>query len=301
MAIGLLWLLAAGLQAQAHFFTPYWWRSGLAESVMGQPAMVSRSILWVTSALSAHAALANSLAITVQAGIGLCLVIGRLERAAIAASVPWALAVWWVGEGLGGLPTGFAQLAAGAPGPVLFYPLIAVLAWPRGSPGGDGRQKAVSTAAGAVWLALWLGGAVLELPWRFSTVQVLHANIEQNSLDQPHWLSTVAQGSYHLVGAHSLALPAVLALAQTGVGIGVLGVRTRPFALAAGAILALLFWVVAQDFGGILSRSATDPGSGPLLVLLAFVVASSPPRGDCPVRAPSLRSAYRVSRYPLPL
>ncbi|HET6874295.1 MAG TPA: hypothetical protein VFH70_05925, partial [Acidimicrobiales bacterium] len=150
MAIGLLWLLDAGLQAQAHFFTSDWWRNDLAESVMGQPAVVSRSILWATGVLSAHAGLANGLAVVTQAGIGLCLAIGRFERAAIAASVPWALAVWGVGEGLGGLPTGFAQLAGGAPGPVLFYPLIAVLAWPRRSTGGDGREQAVSTAAAGV-------------------------------------------------------------------------------------------------------------------------------------------------------
>jgi hypothetical protein len=270
-----MWLFDAGLQCQAHLFTADWWSNDLAESVMGQPAMVSRSILWVTGVLSPHAGPANSLAIAVQAAIGLCLVIGRLERVAISASVPWALAVWWLGEGLGGLPTGFAQLAGGAPGPVLFYPLITALAWPRRSTGGDGREQPVPTAAAGVWLAVWLGGAVLELPWRFPTAQVLQANLEQNSLDQPRWLSGIAHASYDLVGAHRLALPAALVLAQIGIAIGVVGARTRPYALAAGAILAVLFWVAVQGFGGILSGSATDPGSGPLLVLLAFVVPSA--------------------------
>lgn len=33
--------------------------------------------------------------------------------------------------------------------------------------------------------------------------------------------------------------------------------------------LALLIWVVGQDFGGILTGQATDLNTGPLLILLA--------------------------------
>jgi hypothetical protein len=94
----------------------------------------------------------------------------------------------------------------------------------------------------------------------------------------------MAHASYDLVGAHQLVLPVMLSIAQIGIAIGVFGARSRPYALGAGAFLALLFWVAAQDFGGLASGSATDPGSGPLLVLLAFVVASARPRVQVPVR-----------------
>lgn len=42
----------------------------------------------------------------------------------------------------------------------------------------------------------------------------------------------------------------------------------RP-ALVAGVALSLVFWVLGQNFGGILAGNATDPGAGPLYVLLA--------------------------------
>jgi hypothetical protein len=47
----------------------------------------------------------------------------------------------------------------------------------------------------------------------------------------------------------------------------------RPFAkatLVLAIVVALVIWVVAEAFGGILASSATDPNSGPLLVLLAL-------------------------------
>ncbi len=39
--------------------------------------------------------------------LGLRLVASRFERAAIVASIPWAVGIWWVGERFGALPTGF--------------------------------------------------------------------------------------------------------------------------------------------------------------------------------------------------
>ena len=46
---------------------------------------------------------------------------------ALAASIAWALAVWWLGEGLGGVLTGAASPVTGAPGAALLYALAAVL------------------------------------------------------------------------------------------------------------------------------------------------------------------------------
>ena len=40
-------------------------------------------------------------------------------------------------------------------------------------------------------------------------------------------------------------------------------------ALVLAVITALALWVTGEDFGGILSGSATDPNTGPLLVLIA--------------------------------
>ena len=267
--LGVLWLLDAALQAQPHFFTYDWWHRDLPESVMGQPAAVSHSILWVTGLLSGHPVLANAIAVAVQAGIGGCLVVGRGERAAIAVSIPWALAVWWIGEGFGAVPTGFAQLAGGAPGPVLLYVLIGLLAWPRPGIPGCGERPVVWALAGSAWAALWVGGAVLEVPWRVPTGQALQANIEQDGLGEPSWLAHVSADTYSLVAAHPLAVPIALSVAQIAIGAAILFRPLRTSALAAGAGLAGLFWVTVQALGGLPTGGATDPGAGPLMVLLS--------------------------------
>ena len=43
-------------------------------------------------------------------------------------------------------------------------------------------------------------------------------------------------------------------------------------------VVALVIWVVGQAFGVILAGGATDPNSGPLLVLLALAYWPSPAR-----------------------
>jgi hypothetical protein len=66
-------------------------------------------------------------------------------KAALVGSVAWSLAVRWLGEGLGGLFTGTASPITGAPGAVLLYALIAVLAWPAsGIPGRADRTGLAS-------------------------------------------------------------------------------------------------------------------------------------------------------------
>ena len=42
--------------------------------------------------------------------------------------------------------------------------------------------------------------------------------------------------------------------------------------LVAGAALALDYWVFGEAFGGMFTGLATDPNTGPLLVLLALAV-----------------------------
>lgn len=278
--LGGLWLLDAALQAQPHLFSYDWWHNDLAESVMGQPAPVSRSILWATGHLAAHAAAVNAAAVTVQAALGLGLILGRYERAAITASIPWSLGVWWIGEGFGALPTGFAVLPGGAPGPVLLYPLIGLICWPGNSRPTRRHQSIRVGAARRAWTILWAGGAVAGLAWRFPAATMLQANIEQNNSDQPHWLVAVAATAYRTIGSHPLLVASLLFGAQLAVGAGVWPTRTRPYALAGGAVLALVFWATVQGLGGLASGSATDPGSAPLLLLLAVTVASAQERSS---------------------
>lgn len=296
-AVGALWLLDAGLQAQPHLFGAQWWHDHLAQSVMGQPQPVSRSILWIVDVVAAHPAAWNATFVAVQAVLGFCLLAGRFERVAIAASVPWALGIWWVGEGFGLLPTGFATLAAGAPGPVLYYPLLGLLAWPRPAEraGPHGRRVPFLPAA-ALWIGVWAGGSLLELPWRFPPGRVLQADIEEAGAGQPAWLAAMSRHLYTFVGDHAVLIPVVLGLAQCCVALGVLHSSTRRAAIAAGVAITLLYWVAVQGLGAVPGGGATDPGAGPLLVLLGAALwpyRSWPHPG---ARRASGRPAWNVER-----
>jgi hypothetical protein len=53
-------------------------------------------------------------------------------------------------------------------------------------------------------------------------------------------------------------------------------------ALVLAIVVAAVIWVIGEAFGGILAGGATDPNSGPLLILLALAYwplarASAPP------------------------
>lgn len=255
--LGLLWLLDGVLQLQPQMFTADWWDHDLAGSAMGQPEVVRHSILWAVGLVARNPAAWNTGFACLQAAIGLALLTGRWERLAIAASVPWALGVWWIGEGLGMLPAGFATLASGSPGPVLLYPLIGLLAWP----GQDGGPVAQRPARGA-WLLLWAGQSVLQMPLVHPVGQVLTANAHELSGGRSGWAGVLAATHPHL-------LAAVLACTQVAVGLGVVPARHRRFAVVAGAIAAVVYWVGFQYLGGIGRGGATDPSSGPLLLLLA--------------------------------
>jgi hypothetical protein len=54
--------------------------------------------------------------------------------------------------------------------------------------------------------------------------------------------------------------------------------------LVVAIVVFVAVWVAVQDFGGILAGGATDPNSGPLVILLALaywpLVGSDEPAGE---------------------
>jgi hypothetical protein len=78
--------------------------------------------------------------------------------------------------------------------------------------------------------------------------------------------------SSHGDSAPSITLVAVMAL------VGLVGLAGRPWrmaAAAAGALAAAAFWILGQNIGQLYSGQATDPNTGPLIVLMAFALAGS--------------------------
>jgi hypothetical protein len=291
LALGALWLLDAILQYQPVMFTRAFSQM-LAATAEGNPAFVSRPILWDAHLVGQHLVLLNTAFATVQLLLGLGIAWRPTVRLALGASIVWALGVWWFGEGLGGVLTGTASPLNGAPGPVILYALLAVLLWPRergGTAAGSAgpavpfvAARAVGApAARALWLVLWGSLAYFALLPANRAPQALHTMLSGVTVGEPAWLAAISQHGAALLAhqglAASVGLAAVLGLVAVGVYLPPSAARA---VLAVAAVLAAAVGVAGQDLGGILTGSGTDPESGPLLILL--VLAYWPARTGAP-------------------
>jgi hypothetical protein len=273
IALGIVWLLDAALQ-----FQPFMFGRGFATQIIepaaaGEPGLVARPLLWSAHLMAAHPVACNAAFAVVQLAIAAGLLLPRTVRPALAVSVAWALGVWWLGEGLGGTLTGASPLS-GAPGAVILYALIAWLVWQR-SPLGSGAPEAaplrLARAAAApqmVWSVLWGGFAVYLLLPANRAADAVSQVFAGAGAGEPGWIRALDRDLASLTAGHGLAVSVLLAglclIAGAAVWVRPL---TRPGLVLAG-LLGLLFWI-AQAFGGLATGMATDPNSGPLLILLA--------------------------------
>src|SRR2546429_1185362 len=142
LALAVIWVLDGILQYQPSMFTKSF-PDMLAESALGNPAVVAGPITWSASLIDHHVVVLNAIFATIQLALGLGIAWRPTLRLALAASVAWSLAVWWLGEGFGGILAGTASPVNGAPGPVILYAALAVLLWPAdrhpGAPSVAGR------------------------------------------------------------------------------------------------------------------------------------------------------------------
>jgi hypothetical protein len=169
VVLGLVWLLDGALQLQPFMLGTGFARQVIAPGGAGQPDFVALPVRW-----AAHMVAANPVAWDVpfaltQVLLGVGLLIPRTARLALAASIPWALGVWFFGEGLSGLAGGNASLRTGAPGAALLYAVLALAAWPR-------RDRSIEAPAPwlpLAWAVLWVGAAVLDATSRGSALLVV--------------------------------------------------------------------------------------------------------------------------------
>ena len=269
-----IWLLDAALQWQRSMFTKAFGGT-LAATASGNPAVIADPITWVARLVGDHPVALNAVFATIQLLLGLGITWRRTLRLALGASIAWALGVWWLGEGLGGLLNGTANPAGGAPGAVVLYALLAALLWPADRPGPAApftAARAVGTrTARTLWLVLWAVLASVALwpanraPW------ALRDMIAGMGSGEPGWLAATERNAAALVGNRGLAASVVLAVLLALVAIAVY--LPKP-AARAGIVLAIMLaagiWVVGEALGGVLTGSGTDPNTGPLLAILAL-------------------------------
>lgn len=266
IALGLVWLVDGALQLQPFMFTRSFVTQIVAPNTAGQPGFVAWPIKLAEHLIEPRVALFNAFAAALQIAIGLGLLYRPAVKVALAGSLAWALSVWWIGEGLGGLFTGDASPLTGAPGPALLYAFAAVLLWPATA---DRVRGGSSALAG--WMLLWVGSAVLWLLPANRSPASTHDQIV-SAPSGAGWLSRAEANVAGAAGSHGLLIAITAAAVSAAIGISMLRKRAAPLSLVLTAALALVYLVVGQGLGGVLTGTGTDPGSGPLLALLAFAV-----------------------------
>ncbi len=275
IALGTLWIVDGALQLQPSMFRRGFVTAVLLPSATGSPSFVGHPLAVVARLLEPHIAAWNALFAVIQLVIGIGLLLRRSVRAALTACVVWSLAVWWLGEGLGGLRSGSASPLTGAPGAALLYALAALLLWPgrdTPSPGGTVGGLLGDVGARVAWAMLWIGSAALLCQPANLSAGALRTTLTGAAAGEPGWLSRVLVQLGRAVGGGSTVMVVALAVVMAVAGAGVALKWREPALLGLAMAVGVLIWVLGEAFGGVLTGSGTDPSSGPLLVLIALAL-----------------------------
>jgi hypothetical protein len=288
LVLAAIWLLDGVLQYQGFMFSKGF-NQMLAATADGNPAVIARPITWDATLIDHHMVLLNAIFATIQLLLGLGIAFRPTVKVALAASIPWALGVWWFGEGLGGVLSGTASPLNGAPGAVILYALLAVLLWPadRPAPAPFTAARAVGAhVARALWAILWLSLAYFALTPGNRAPEGVNAMITGMQSGEPVWLQDLQKGAASLVAGQGLTVSIVLAVALVLIAAGVyLPSAIAKATLMLAIVVAAVIWVLAEALGAILAGGGTDVNSGPLLALLALAYW---PRRTVPAPRPAV-------------
>jgi len=273
LALAGIWLLDAILQFQAFMFSKGFAQM-LAGTAPGNPWFIADPINWTARIISEHGTAANAVFALIQVLIGLGIALRPTTRIALGTSIGWAVAVWWFGEGFGGVLNGVASPVNGAPGAVIIYALLAVLLWP------PRRERPASFVAGrftgqavakTLWLVLWGSLAYMALWPATRAPKALSGMISGAGSGEPGWLASADNHLASFLVSRGPVTGVVLAVVLAVIAVGVF--IPQPPAVKAVLWLAIVtaaaLWL-AEGLGGMLTGSGTDPNSGLLLALLAL-------------------------------
>ena len=294
LVLATIWLIDGILQLQAFFFTKSFGLQMISGMSSGNPSVIARPIIWSGAAIGHHAVLADAVFAVVQTAIAVAIAWRPTVKIGLGVSIAWAVGVWWVGEGLGGVLNGTANPVNGAPGAVMIYALLAVLLWPTDRAG----LKASFLAARAVgapmakglWLVLWGSFSYFAVLGINRSSQGLHDLITTEAQGEPGWVAWIDHQAASMVDHKGLAVMVVLGVLLLVVAIGTyLPGSFANATVVLAAVIGAVFWVVGENFGALFTNGATDVNSGPLLILLAAAYWRGSLRPDPePVPEPAL-------------
>lgn len=274
LALGSFWTLDGVLQLQPAMFTDRFASQVIRPAGTGQPEPIHSLILLVASIIAAHPITLDLLFAFVQLGIGIELLVGRHQRVALLVSASWGVGVWLTGEGLGGLLSGTALIWNGAPGAALLYIVLSFASWPRTHTSSvEGVIDQPSRWVAKAWFALWATYAVLELFPSGRSGNMIAKVFRSSAASAPSSLQGLIRSAANAVAplgpwfGVGMAL-LFLAIASVGISVG----RRQILGVALGSLIALSSWIFGESLGGLSSGIATDPNTGPLLIVFAIAV-----------------------------
>jgi len=289
LILAAIWLLDGMLQYQSFMYTKAFGQM-IEGAAAGNPGIIARPISWNAALVEHHLVLLNTVFATIQLLLGLGIAYRPTVRVALAASIAWSLAVWWFGEGLGGVLSGDASPVNGGPGAVILYALLAVLLWPADRPGVTAPFVAARAVGAPVarllWLVLWCSLAYFALTPENRAPQALHDIIAGMTGGEPGWVAWLEEHAAAVLAHQGLTASIVLAIALIVIAVGVfLPPPLDQSALVLALVVAAFIWVFGEAFGQILAGGATDPNSAPLLAFLGLAywpLATAGPRARRP-------------------
>lgn len=290
--LGLFWLLDGALQFQASMYSKGF--VGMLESnAAAQPQWLHWTILQAAHFASHDLVVWNTLFALTQVALGLGLLCRATVRLALSASLAWTLAVWWLGEAFGMIFVGAASPLTGAPGAVLMYALNGVVVWPSQQPGGLLGVRGARIMWATLWLVMawfWLEPASAQ-PDAFSTAVT-------STPTGISWLASLQSTAAEWAHGDGVWLALLCAALSVAIALSVLINRRATEGLIASAVLNLVLWVLPQGLGGMFAGGATDPNTGIMLILLAYLMytlVSGQPH------TPAVGERHRRALHVLPL
>jgi len=279
LVLASIWLLDAVLQIQPFMFTrgSDGFSGMLNEAAAGNPGLVFRTVSWNASIVYHHPVLTNTVYALIQFTIGFGIAYKRTLRPALALSIVWSLGVWWFGEGAGGIFLGTATPLGGGPGGVLYYALIALLLWPRDRRDSQDQPFVAARSIGApasraVWAGTWVLLAVLSVVGSGRRPQALHDLVSDLAPGEPGWVAHLDRISESFFNSHGTLAAVLLGIVCLFAAASVYASpRVARFMIVVVVATFAVIWLAVQNLGGMLIGGATDPNSGPLVVLLALI------------------------------
>lgn len=293
LVLATIWLIDGVLQLQSFFFTKSFGLQMISGMSQGNPSVVARPIAWSGTTIGHHAVLTDTFFALAQIAIAVAIAWMPTVKIGLGMSIAWAVGVWWVGEGLGGVLNGTANPVNGAPGAVIIYALLAVLLWPADRADQKASFIAARTLgapiAKALWFVLWGSLSYFVVLGANRSSRGLYNLISTEANGEPGWVAWIDRHAANLVDHRGLVVTMTLSALLAIVAVGTYLPKSLANATVALAVaMALTFWIVGENFGALFTNGATDVNSGPLLVLLGVSYWRLHPRAEPSAAQPAL-------------